>query len=182
MAYINDIYKFTINDKYGKKYKQKLIHFIQYNKNIVRQYKRNIGQPHSKEYFKSLGNLLLKEENINNNNFKIVPIFIYKNVVVLGIIFINNKINNNLNHKNNYDILYKKIFLININKSITRLNNINIIKDIINTFINREYMKNIITLENNYESILSAKIVIHISLLNLLNIFEKYNEIFEFKT
>ena len=178
----DNTYKFTINETYEEKYKQKLVQFIQYKKNIVKQYKRDKNQPSSKEYFKLLGNLVLKEEHIKLNHFKTVPIFIYKNIAVLGIIFINNNTKHSLNYINNYNILYKKIFLININKSITRLNNINVIKGIRNSFLNKEYLENRIILENNYEGILGENILIYTSLLNILIILEKYSGIFEFKT
>ena len=170
-------YKITISNKF----KRKLIHFIQYDKNIVKNYKRNKNIPLSKEYFKILGDTLLRDENIKYYKFKTVPILLFKNLVVIGIIFINNKMNTNLHNQINYKILYKKIFLTHIDNCFTRFNNINIFKGIINSPINEEYLKDNIILVNDCKTILNDNLVIHCSLLNLLNIIQKYSYILEFK-
>ena len=169
-------YKITVDDKY-KKYKHKLIHFIQYDKNIVKTYKRNKQIPLSKEYFKKIATTLLKDEKLKIYNFKTFPIFFIKNLVIIGIIFLNNNKICNIN----YNIVYKKIFIVDSNKTYTRFNNINIIKGIINTSINKEYLDDEIILINNCETILSKNLNTNCSLLYLLNIIQKYSWIFEFK-
>lgn len=175
---IDNINKITVNDKY-KKNKKKLIHFIQYDKNIIKNYKRNKQIPLSKEYFKKIGTILLKDEKLDIHNFKTFPIFSFKNLVIIGIIFLNTTINNNT--INNNTILYKKIFIVDINKTYTRFNNINIITGIINSPINKEYLDDEIVLINNCETILSRNLNTNCSLLYLLNIIQKYSWIFEFK-
>ena len=169
------------NDKYtiNEKYKKKLIHFVQYDKNIVKHYKKEYNEPLSKEYFKTLGTTLLKDDGISIHNFKTVPIVILKNIVIVGILFINNTIKHPI--LDTHNILYKKLFLVDLSESITRFNNINIIKGIINSPFNKEYLDDNIKLINNYETVCNKTITSNCSLLYLLNIIQKYSCIFEFK-
>jgi hypothetical protein len=174
---INNIDKITITDKY----KTKLIHFIHYDKNIVKNYKRDKKIPLSKEYFKTIGTTLLIDEKLNIHNFKTFPIFSFKNLVIIGILLINTNINTNINTTMKNNILYKKIFLVDNDKTLTRFNNINIIKGIINSHINKEYLGDNITLITKCESILNENLNINCSLVYLLNNIQKYSWIFEFK-
>jgi hypothetical protein len=161
-----------------KKYKNKLVKIIQYDKNIVKLYNKEKNKPISKEYFKRLGSDLLKDEKLDINNFKTFPISIFKNLVIIGIIFINQ-------HTTNYNIspniLYKKTFLVNIDKTITRFNNINIIKGIINSSINKEFLEDSIVLINDFKTIFNPHFNIKCSLLYLLNKLQTYCWIFEYK-
>ena len=179
---INDGYDHTIN----KKYKTKLLHFIHYNKNIIKLYNKSYNKPLSKEYFKIIASSLLKDEKQDIKEFKTVPILILENIAIIGIIFIiddDNRNHNTFNYnKINYNILYKKIFLIDIDKSLTRFNNINIIKGIINSSFNKDYLEDKITiLSSNLKNILNKNIHINCSLLYLLNILQKYFWILKFK-
>jgi len=124
-------------------YKKILTNFIHYETTISKTYIRKENEGLTMDYFNTIFN---NDFNVSTH-FKIAPILIFKNLAIIGIVFLSkyadiiiesrNKQLNKTIKLNKIDSCYQRYFLIDIDKTITRLNNYNIIKGIIETDFNK---------------------------------------------
>lgn len=125
-------------------YKKILTNFIHYENTISKTYIKKENEGLTMDYF----NTIFKNDFNVSTHFKIAPILIFKNLAIIGIVFLSKcadiiiesrtKKLNKIIKLNKTNMCYQRYFLIDINKALTRFNNYNIIKGIIETDFNKE--------------------------------------------
>jgi hypothetical protein len=142
-------------------YKNILLNFIHYKYTLTKNYKKPPNL--SSESFTLIANS--EFNNIVNYEHKTIPLLIFKNFAIVGLFFLNEqKLEiNNINFK---DIYIKHFFLIEKNNCITKFNNYNLIKGILNTKFNNKSIETPILINN--------KIKLHCTLKHILSMVENY--------
>lgn len=139
-------------------YKKILTNFIHYENTISKTYIKKENEGLTMDYFKTI----FKNDFNVSTHFKIAPILIFKNLAIIGIVFLSkyadiiiesrHKKLNKIIKLNKTISCYQRYFLIDINKTVTRLNNYNIIKGIIETDFNK------INLDDNLNIVLDLNL------------------------
>jgi len=148
-------------------YKKILLNFIHYKYTLTKNYKKPKNL--SSDYFKIIANNEFND--IVKYEYKTVPLLIFKNFAIIGLFFLNAK-TLEINDINFKDIYIKHYFLIEKKNCITRLNNYNLIKGILDTKFNKKSIESTIKINN--------KIELQCNIKHILNIVKNYFWIFEF--